>query len=167
MSWLRSRWYFVALGVLVVGAAVVWFAWPSSPPPEQPRARQYLEFNACLLTDDQGIAGPTGQPVWAAMQEASLATLAKVQYLAVAGPQTESNALPFANSLAQRRCDLIFAAGPAPAAAVRTAATSFPGVRFYIVTADAPAAGAANPSNVRAVRAQDVASVIRDAVNSR
>jgi basic membrane lipoprotein Med (substrate-binding protein (PBP1-ABC) superfamily) len=167
MSWLRKRWYFVAFGAVVLGAVATWILWPSPKPEEQPRARQYLEFTACLLTDDQGITGPTGQPVWAAMQDASLATLAKVQYLSVAGPQTESNALPFANTLAQRHCDLIFAAGSAPAAAVRTAANSFPAVRFYVVTADAPAAGAANPSNVRAVRTQDVASVIKDAVSSR
>jgi basic membrane lipoprotein Med (substrate-binding protein (PBP1-ABC) superfamily) len=149
-----------ALGLVVVAAVVTWFLWPTAPSPEAPRSRQYLEFTACLLTDDQGIDGTTGKPVWAAMQDASLATLAKVQYLAVAGPQTESNALPFANTLAQRRCDLVFAAGSAPVAAVRDAARSFPGVRFFVVTADA----AANPSNVRAVRVDDVGRVIKDAV---
>jgi basic membrane lipoprotein Med (substrate-binding protein (PBP1-ABC) superfamily) len=164
MSWLRSHRLLVSSGVglLVAAAVLTWILWPS-PRPEQPRARQYLEFTACLLTDDQGIVGTTGKPVWAAMQDASLATLAKVQYLAVAGPQTESNAVPFANGLAQRHCDLVFAAGAAPVAAVRVAAQSFPSQRFFVVTADT----SANPANVRTVRVEDVGQVIKDAVAAR
>jgi basic membrane lipoprotein Med (substrate-binding protein (PBP1-ABC) superfamily) len=164
MSWLRSRRLLaVGVGAVAAVALLTWVLWPSAPKPEQPRARQYLEFTACLLTDDQGIAGPTGKPVWTAMQDASLATLAKVQYLAVAGRQTESNALPFANTLAQRQCDLVFASGPAPVAAVRAAGRSFPWVRFYVVISDSTA----NPGNVSSVRVEDVGRVIKDAVAAR
>jgi basic membrane lipoprotein Med (substrate-binding protein (PBP1-ABC) superfamily) len=126
-----------AVAVVVIFAGGLWFWWPAPAPPP-PRARPYLDFTACLLTDDQGIAGPSA-PVWAGLQDASLATRAKVQYLAVPGPQTESNALPFANSLAQRQCDLIFAAGVAPVAAARAVAPGYPAIHFYLVAASSPA----------------------------
>jgi hypothetical protein len=70
------------------------------------------------------------------MQEASLATRAKVQYLSVSGPQTVENALPFLSSLAQGRCNLVFAAGAVPIGAVRQGASTFPGTRFVVVGAD-------------------------------
>jgi hypothetical protein len=96
-AWLRrrtatQRWLLVTGSALVVAVAVGWAVWPSQP---APRARQYLEFTACLLTDDHGITGPEAAPVWAGMQEASLATRAKVQFASVVGRQSVENAVPF------------------------------------------------------------------------
>ncbi|MEU2744259.1 BMP family ABC transporter substrate-binding protein [Streptomyces sp. NPDC007095] len=98
-----------------------------------PRARQYTSFAACLLTDASGITGPQAAPVWAGMQDASLATHAKASYLAVAGPETEANAQAYANTLIQQRCDLVLAVGKAPASAVRKLAPSSPKSRFITV----------------------------------
>jgi hypothetical protein len=126
------RWWFwaVAAGVVVAGL-IVWLVWPS--PPEPPRARPYLEYTGCLLTDQQGIAGAAARPAWAGLQDASLATHAKVQYLPVMGEQTEGNALPYLASLVQRRCAVIVAVGPAPVQAVKAVAGKYPAVRFVVV----------------------------------
>jgi basic membrane lipoprotein Med (substrate-binding protein (PBP1-ABC) superfamily) len=67
------------------------------------------------------------------MQDAALATHAKVQFLEVSGEQTAAIAATFVASLAQSHCDLVFATGQAPAAAVRDSARTFPHVRFYLV----------------------------------
>lgn len=136
----RHRWLFAAVALIVLGG-VVWVVVlvTRSPAPPPPRARRYLEFTACLLTDERGITGPEAKPVWAGMQDASLATRAKVQYLAVSGPQTVDNAVPYANSLAQGHCSLVFAAGAVPGNAVSKAAPRFPGTRFVVV-GDAPTA---------------------------
>jgi basic membrane lipoprotein Med (substrate-binding protein (PBP1-ABC) superfamily) len=136
--WLRwssmqpQRWWIVCGVAVVAVGLVVRGLWPQSHA-EAPRARQYLAFTACLLTDDKGIGGPAARPVWAGMQDASLATHAKVQFLEVSGEQTAANAATFVASLAQSHCDLVFATGQAPVAAVRDSATSFPNVRFYLV----------------------------------
>jgi hypothetical protein len=68
----------ILVAVLVVGLAA-WILWPS------PRPRPYLAFTACLLTDEQGVAGSAAGAVWAGMQDASLATRAKVQYVPAVG----------------------------------------------------------------------------------
>jgi basic membrane lipoprotein Med (substrate-binding protein (PBP1-ABC) superfamily) len=142
LAWMRRitrqrRWLLVAVAALVAAVGVAWAVWPSEP---APRARQYLDFTACLLTDEHGIAGPEATPVWAGMQEASLATRAKVQYVSVVGPQTADNAVPFLSSLAQGRCNLVFAVGAVPVGAVGKAAAQFPGTRFVVV-GGAPADG--------------------------
>jgi hypothetical protein len=132
-AWQRlpHRWWWASgAGVLVV-ILLTWALWPSADEP--PRERRYLDYTACLLTGDKGIADPAAAPVWAGMQEASLATHAKVQYLAVAGPQTTANAVPFINSLAQSRCDLIFTVGQAQVAAAEQGAPRFPAARFYAI----------------------------------
>ncbi|MFC4049395.1 hypothetical protein ACFOY4_06855 [Actinomadura syzygii] len=69
----------VALAAVVVGAVCFAFLRPSP----EPRARQYIAFKACLLTDSRGIAGAEAAPVWQGMRRASLKTRAKIQYLAV------------------------------------------------------------------------------------
>src|SRR6266540_1993395 len=97
----------VVAGVLVA-AVLVWALWPAGSGPA-PRARQYLDFTACLLTGEHGVADADAAPVWAGMQDASLQTRAEVQYLVVVGEQTVANAGPFLASLAQSRCDLVIA----------------------------------------------------------
>jgi hypothetical protein len=165
----RHRWPSVAVALVVlVGAVWVVVLATRSPAPPPPRARRYLEFTACLLTDERGITGPEAKPVWAGMQDASLATHAKVQYLAVSGPQTVDNAVPYANSLAQGRCNLVLAAGAVPGSAVGKAAPLFPGTRFVVV-GDAPAAAnvvavnAATPETVRPA----VTRIVTDAVGPK
>ncbi len=132
MSVFRRWWVWAGAAVVVLGALVAWLVWPAPPEPP-PRARQYLEFTACLLTDAQGLAGPVAAPVWAGMQDASLATHAKVQYLTVSGDATVGNALPYLSSLVQRRCAVVLVVGPAQVEAVRVDASRYPQVRFVVV----------------------------------
>lgn len=98
-----------------------------------PRARQYLAFKACLLTDSQGIAGKGAATAWAGMQQASLSTRAKIQYLPVAGPATVPTALPYLRSLVQLHCDLIVAASGFPSTAVAEGANHFEKNRFVVI----------------------------------
>lgn len=162
------RWWWrlgLAAAALLGAVLLVWALWPTTRP-EQPRARQYLAFTACLLTDGHGVAGPEAAPVWVGMQEASLATRAKVQYLSVSGPQTVDNALPFLSSLAQGRCDLVFAAGAVPVGAVRQGASTFPGTRFVVVGSDVQAPNVSKVDGPSPVETQAaVKRIIVDAVH--
>jgi hypothetical protein len=154
----RRRWLVVVVSLVTVVTvgSLVWVLWPADGPVE-PRARQYLDFTACLLTDEKGVAGPEAAPVWAGLQDASLATRAKVQYLAVVGPQTVANAGTFLASLAQGRCDVILAAGEVPVATVVRDASQFAGVRFVVV------GGGVSSSNV-SVLIEDSGDAVRAAV---
>ncbi|GGR98466.1 hypothetical protein GCM10010169_48820 [Micromonospora fulviviridis] len=134
-----------ALGLLLVAVTAVWVLWPEP----EPRQREYLNVTACLLTDRSGISGDSAKPVWAAMQEASVSSLVKVQYLAVNGPQTVDNARSHVASLAGSQCGLVIAAGPAQIDAVVAAAPTFPQVRFITV------GGSAAAANVTAIDAKD------------
>src|SRR5262249_49639538 len=103
-----------ATGILLIGAAL-WVVLDSTGP--KPRAREYLAFKACLLTDAQGINGKEAAPVWAGMEKASLKPRAKVQYLPAFGPSTTANTQPSLRSLTQQRCNVIVAIGAGPVAA--------------------------------------------------
>jgi hypothetical protein len=129
-AWLKVRppWWAVAAAALAVVVVLAWVLWPSDPPP--PRQREYRAETACLLTGEKGVAAPEAAPVWAGMQEASLATHVKIQYLEVNGPQTATNAETFLASLVQSSCDLILTVGPAPVGALRATAARFPSVHF-------------------------------------
>jgi hypothetical protein len=122
-----------AAGILVavVAGALAWAMWPAPAP--APRAREYLDYNVCLLTDADGLRGNDAAPVWAGMQDASLATRVRVQYLTVSGAQTAGNAEPLLASLAQSKCALVFTTGSAPTTAARSNAGSFANVRFYVL----------------------------------
>jgi hypothetical protein len=160
------RWYTVGvLTVLVAG--LVWGLWPATAP-EPPRARQYLAFTGCLLTDEHGITGDDARPVWAGMQDASQATHAKVQFLEVTGPQTGENAATFVASLAQSHCDLIFAAGKVPVDGVHRSAATFPTARFYVVGdrephQDVSIVDGSSPETIRAA----VARILTDAARGQ
>jgi hypothetical protein len=85
-----------------------------------PRARQYLDVSACLLTDPSGIAaGAAGAPVWSAMESASLATHVMVSYLPDTGP---GDVGPMVNTLVERKCGVIITAVAPPAAVVASLA---------------------------------------------
>ncbi|MGD0608755.1 MAG: hypothetical protein ABSA53_34875, partial [Streptosporangiaceae bacterium] len=77
--------------------------------------------------------GPQAAQAWAGMQDASLATRAKVEYLSAMGPQTTAATLPFLASLVQRNCNVIIAVGRAPLAAVSQDAPHYQAVRFVAV----------------------------------
>ncbi|MFJ8580373.1 hypothetical protein [Micromonospora sp. NPDC093277] len=99
----------------------------------EPRARQYGSFTSCLLTDQDGIGGVVAAPVWSGMQDASLATLTKIQYLSVIGAQTTDNAGTFVASLVQSQCDLVILAGEVPVSAAGASSGRFPEQRFVAV----------------------------------
>ena len=134
----RLWWAAVAASVLAVAGIGTWLLWP-----EEPRQREYLDVTACLLTDESGVAGAAAKPVWAALQEASVASRARVQYLAVAGPQTEANARAHAASLAGGRCGLVIAVGPTQVDAASATAQTFPQVRFLTVDSGTASANVA------------------------
>lgn len=135
---LRGRGAWVAGGVaaaVALGLAGAWlFTDEEKPGPPDPRARQYKEFDACLLTDEKGIAqGTLAASVWQGMQKASLETRARVSYVPVMGPQSVANVRPFFNSLIQRQCDVVVAVGAPQTQVTRADAGQHAKVRFVVV----------------------------------
>jgi basic membrane lipoprotein Med (substrate-binding protein (PBP1-ABC) superfamily) len=124
----RTRWYLAGAAGAVLALLLTWILWPTSEP--APRERRYRDVTACLLTDGEGITGPVAAPVWAGMQEASVRTLAQVQFVAV---PDERNAAPYLAGLAQGSCDVVVAVGEGPLGAVAESAGRFPSVRFVVV----------------------------------
>lgn len=153
----HKRWWIGGAGALVAALLLGWLLWPSQPDPEPPRARQYLDFTACLLTGELGVADPSVEPAWSGLQDASLLTRTKAQYLAIAGPQTVDNGLTHLNTLALTGCDLIFAAGDLPVATVDKGASQFPDKHFY------PVGGGTAAGNVTPITGD--ADHIRDTVH--
>lgn len=150
-----------ATALLAAGALTAGVVLSLAP---QPRARQYLAFTACLLTDAHGLTGPQAAPAWAGMQAASLATHAKVEYLPVMSGPTAAAAEPVLASLAVRQCKVIVAAGQAQAAAVAATARRYPAIRFAVIGGPAVGANitqlAGTPTTVRSA----VDSLITSAV---
>ena len=124
------------VAVLVAGCVALSVVLSLGP---APRARQYLAFTACLLTDARGLNGLPAATAWAGLEDASLATHAKAEYLPVMSGPTAADAAPFLASLAARQCKVVVAAGPAPAAAVAAGARRYPAIRFAVVGAGQPA----------------------------
>ena len=114
-------------GFVVVATVVLVVA---LTPGTAPRARQYLAFTACLLTDSHGLTGRPAAQAWSGMQQASLATRTKVEYLPVMSGSTPAAAAPYLASLLQRRCNVVIAAGPAQVAALVSERARAPGVRL-------------------------------------
>jgi basic membrane lipoprotein Med (substrate-binding protein (PBP1-ABC) superfamily) len=123
----------VAVGLVVSGVGVPWSSGGRSLPPV--RARAYENVDACLLTGSRGLADPVASQVWAGMEDASRTTTARVSYLAVTGPSTEADAVPFVGSLLVRGCRVIVASGAAEQAAVLADAGRFPQTRFIVTDA--------------------------------
>jgi basic membrane lipoprotein Med (substrate-binding protein (PBP1-ABC) superfamily) len=148
--------------VVVVAGLLVWLGLSGGP---APRSRQYLAFTACLLTDSRGLASAQAARVWLGMQDASLATRAKVEYLPVMSGDSAGAAAPYVASLLQRHCGVVVATGAAQVAAVSTAAREHPSVEFVAVGG---AAASPHVTTVRAaagsVRAQ-VAALVTAAVD--
>jgi hypothetical protein len=164
----RRGWVVAAAGVVVAGvvALVVW--WPSGGEPDLPpaRARVYADFSACLLTGEQGLASPGIAPVWAGLQDASGDTGIKVSYLAAAGPATDANYLPYVNSLAQRRCDVILTVGEPGTTVALAQAGAHAAIRFVTVGGSGRPAGNVSPVGVTGHVREDVAAVVREAARA-
>jgi DNA-binding LacI/PurR family transcriptional regulator len=122
-----------ALLATVVATILVLVSGHHGRPSLPARARQYRSVDACLLTGPAGIAERQTAAVWSGMQDASLATLARVFYLPVLGPETAANAQPFVQTLIQRRCQVIVAVGEVEVGAVATAAPKHDDIRFVLV----------------------------------
>ena len=163
-AWLRRYRWPVLVGAVVVVGLVIYLVWQSGRQLPPPRARVYTDFSACLLTDANGVSSAAAAPVWAGMQAASLKTSGKVSYLAVSGPDTPANAVPYVNTLVQRRCNLVLAVGPAEVAAVRTQAPTFSAVRFVVVEPGTGAGSSANVSTVEQSSDSSVSSSIEELV---
>ncbi|MFY1699115.1 MULTISPECIES: hypothetical protein [unclassified Solwaraspora] len=132
----------IAALVVVVLAVLVAALWPDDP--AEPRAREYRDVTVCLLTGSAGVTDPAAAPVWAAMQESSLRTLARVQFLEVDGPQTADNAAGYLASLASSGCELILAVGEGPVAATVRDAARYPQASFVLVDDGSSAVDAGN-----------------------
>jgi hypothetical protein len=141
----------VGLGVVVAAGVAAVCLWPSTEKGGvRPTARVYRDVDACLLTDSRGVVpGVPAAPVWAGMQDASLATRARMSFLPAMGPDTEANVVPYVNSLVQEHCSVVVAVGATPVDAVRAVAPRQKGVRFVVV------GGGSNSANVSVVREGD------------
>ncbi|WFE21098.1 hypothetical protein O7621_25100 [Solwaraspora sp. WMMD937] len=148
--------------VVVVAVLLTVVLWPDDP--EEPRAREYRDVTACLLTGSAGVTDPAAAPVWAGMQDASLQTRARVQFLEVNGPQTADNAAGYLASLAGSQCQLVLAVGEAPTAATAGDATRYPQVDFVLVAEGQPAGDAGNVTVVSDADPAAVQQRVRDLV---
>lgn len=162
----QRRW--LAGGAVVLAGAAAALGWALWPEEVDPRARVYTEATACLLTPGDGINGPQAAPVWAGMQEASLATRGKVQYLEVDGPQTREQAVTFLATLAGSDCDLVLTVGKAQNDALTASAASYPKVSFVLVGAGKEQSNVSviadsAPESVRAAVSKSVAAALREA----
>ncbi|MEU0831562.1 BMP family ABC transporter substrate-binding protein [Streptomyces sp. NPDC005969] len=160
-------------GVLLVGCVLLgarWFGDSDTAAPPDARARQYRDFNACLLTGDKGIVpGSPAAPVWKGMQQASADTRARVTYVPVMGEQTAANVQPHMNSLMQRQCGIVLTIGRAQGEAARSVAKQYPEVPFVVV-GGAAAEGRSPAKNLTVLAPDDdlpdkVARAVRQAVN--
>jgi len=145
-----------ALAVLL--AVVAWLAWPEPPPGDPPRAREYRDYDMCLLTDERGIQGDPASKVWQGLQSVSVETKSRVSYLPVTGEQTEAVAAQFVATQVQQSCDIIVAVGAPQLAATAAAAARYPEVRFVTV------GGTATGPNLSNVDAGSVAAHVRPMV---
>ena len=122
----------MAAAVVVAGAVLTVVLWPRGRELPPTRARVYTDASACLLTDSTGITSSPASAVWAGMQTASVRTRTRVSYLAVNGDGSVANAVPYLNTLAQRKCNLVIAIGAGQVGAVRQRAAAYPAVRFAV-----------------------------------
>ena len=158
-DWGRAPWVIGGALLVVVAGVLTWVLWPGDDRPD-PRARVYQGTTACLLTPSAGVVDKAAAPVWAGMQQASLATRGKVSYLEVDGPQTGDNAKSYLGTVASGGCDLVLVAGAAPVAALDATAASYPKVRFLAV------GGGKAQSNVSVITETDPA-VVTERVRSQ
>ncbi len=146
------RYWWAGAGVLVLAVVVTVAVWPRGRDLPPTRARVYTDASACLLTDSTGITTSPASAVWAGMQSASVRTRTRVSYLAVSGGDSVDNAVPYVNTLVQRKCDLVLAVGANQVGAVRQRAATYPAVRFAVPAST----GSGNVSAMAATSARDL-----------
>ncbi|MFE5734002.1 BMP family ABC transporter substrate-binding protein [Streptomyces sp. NPDC056528] len=137
----RTGWALASVLVVVLGLLGLRLFTGGEEPgtPPDTRARQYRDFDACLLTGERGVvAGGPAAPVWEGMQAASEdeGRHIRVTFVPVMGEQSEANARPFLNGLVQRSCEVVVASGAPQAAVAEEAAAKNPEVRFVTVGRD-------------------------------
>jgi hypothetical protein len=153
-------WGSAGLVVVAAGVTAGVLLWPRAAP--VPRARQYLDLSACLLTDPGGVVpGTAAAPVWSAMESASLATHVMVSYLPDTGP---GDAGPMLNTLIERKCGVIVTTGAPPGTVVAVAKAN-PHQRFLLVL-PAGASAVQAPPNASAVSSAVAASSVSRAVRA-
>ncbi|GHF04230.1 BMP family ABC transporter substrate-binding protein [Streptomyces morookaense] len=162
----RKSWIAVGAGAVVLTGGLVAAIMLSNGEDgaRKPRARQYTDHSACLLTDGRGAAGADTAPVWAGMEDASSATHAKVTSLSVFGPDTVANAVPYVNTLVQRRCDIVLTVGRTRGAAAEEVAARTPEARFVVVGEGKQDRNVTVIQPSRDIRSA-VAKAVEDAVN--
>jgi hypothetical protein len=153
----------IAAMAVVAVFITAWMLWIRPGTVAAPRARQYLDVSACLLTGSSGVTpGTPGARAWHAMQSASLASHVMVSYLPDTGP-TDGPVL--LNTLVERQCGVIVVTG-ASQAQVTHAAKAHPGQRFILVTTSTAADPAAVPSNTVVVSVADASGRIDQEVTA-
>jgi hypothetical protein len=163
---LRQR--LVKAGVAAVAVVAVfvtaWVLWPRPGAAGGPRARQYLDVSACLLTGSGGVSpGSPGGRAWHAMESASLASHVMVSYLPDSGAAADVPVM--LNTLVERRCGVIVVTG-ASQVQVASAAKAHPGQRFILVITSAAAGPAVVPSNAVVVPVADASGRIDQEVTA-
>lgn len=120
-------------GLAAILAVVAWVAWP--PPYTEPtRAREFRDYDLCLLTGQEGIGAGVGATAWAGLQEVSKQTNVRLSTLAVSGEQTEARAKQFVATQVQQQCGIIVAVGKPQVEAVSATSASYPTVKFVSLT---------------------------------
>jgi hypothetical protein len=152
------------VAVAAVGLVITaWVLWPRPATVATPRARQYLDASACLLTGSSGVApGTPGAQAWHAMQSASLASHVMISFLPGTGPADVPAML---NTLVERRCGVIVVTA-ASQVQVADAAKANPGQRFVLVTPSITAGPAVVPPNAVVVPAADASGRIDQEVSA-
>jgi hypothetical protein len=135
-----TLWSWGGIAALAVVLGVVsWVAWPPAVAPDAPRAREYRDFDVCVLTDSDGVRGGPAAVTWAGLQAVSERTRTRLSRLPVSGEQTEARARQYVATQVQQQCAIVVAVGAVQAAAVDSVAAIYPKVTFLTVTSDAEA----------------------------
>ena len=123
-------WSWSGIAVLAAIVAVVsWFAW--EPDPESvPRAREYRDYDICLLTGEAGLTDDEAKAAWTALQGVSLEAKVRLSYVAVTGEQTSAQAQKFVATQVQQKCGIIVAIGEQQVSAIGAVKDKYPAVQF-------------------------------------
>ena len=158
MSFLRGRRLTASvLVVCFVAGLALWALFADRKPAAPPRQRAYSAYSACLLVGPGGLSARGVAPVWSGLEDGSIATSAKVSYLAVVGAESPDNVATYVSTLVIRKCDLVVGVGGAETAALLAAAPADPTIRFAVVGATAQGA------NVASIATSD-AQIVRGSV---
>jgi hypothetical protein len=158
-SFLRGRRLTVSvLVVCVIAGLALWALFADRKHASPPRQRVYSAYSACLLVGPGGLSGPGVAPVGSGLEDGSIATSAKVSYLAVVGAESPDNVSTYVSTLVVRKCDLVVGVGSAETAALLENAAANPTIHFAVVGASAQSA---NVASVATPDARDVRGLVK------